>query len=124
MCSLSGLQVTRLLVMGNICHQRYAHQHLMTLTWTPSPPRLPALYVSLPLVSSPVVIVSVSCWCAVRGYCCVRLFIESIHSLNFASRLSAYIVTLPIYLNLRVPQETLTNTLDPTLLQPSPVILH
>ena len=43
----------------------------LTLTWTPSPPWLPALYMSLPLVSSPGVIVSVSvsCWCAVRVSC-------------------------------------------------------
>ena len=66
--------------MAHTCHQRYTHLRIMTLTWTPSPPWLPALYMSLPLVSSPVVIVFVlvSCLCVVRGSC----YVSFIHSLN------------------------------------------
>uniref|UniRef100_A0A673XBR4 Guanine nucleotide binding protein (G protein), alpha activating activity polypeptide O, a n=1 Tax=Salmo trutta TaxID=8032 RepID=A0A673XBR4_SALTR len=31
-------KVIRLLIIPHTCHHRYAHLHLMTLTWTPSPP--------------------------------------------------------------------------------------
>jgi hypothetical protein len=51
----------RLLVMVQTCHHRYVHLRLIRLTWTPSPPWLPSLYMSLPLVPSPGIIVSVSC---------------------------------------------------------------
>ena len=55
--------------MAHTCHHRYAHLHVIRFTWTPSLPWLPSLYMSLPLVPSPGVIVSVS----VLYLCVVRV---------------------------------------------------
>ena len=63
----------------------------MTLTWTPSLPWLPALYMSLPVVPSPGVIVSVS------GV--VRIMVYLFRPL--ASRLSAHVI-MPINIYLVV----------------------
>ena len=98
MCSLSGLEVTRLLVMAHTCHQRCAHLRVIRLTWTPSLPWLPSLYMLLPLVlyQGVLVSVSVSCLCVVRVscfvLCCVYLLKHSLPEL--ASRLSVHVVTL------------------------------
>jgi hypothetical protein len=62
------------------CDHRYVHQRIMTLTWTPSPSWLPALYMPPTLVPSWGVIVSVS----VSWLCVVVSFFDYItHSLNF-----------------------------------------
>ena len=76
-------------------HHHYAHLRVVRLTWNPSLPWIPSIYISLPLVPSPGVIVSVSCLCVVHVscfvLCCVYLLKPSLPEL--ASRLSAHVVT-------------------------------
>jgi hypothetical protein len=76
--------------MAHTCHPRYVHQRIITFTWTPIPPRLPALFMSLPLVPSPGDIVSVSCLCVVRVSCVVLYYVSFSQSLNVFTPLTCF----------------------------------
>ena len=67
--SLSSARGRQVLNITHTCHHRYVHDGLVRLTRTPSPACLPSLYMSLPLVLSPGVIVSVPVLMSVRSPC-------------------------------------------------------
>jgi hypothetical protein len=81
--------------MAHTCHHHNALLCVIRLTWTPSLPWLPCLYMSLPLVPSPSVIVSVSesCLCVFRVFLvCImlRLFIKTLTPWTCFPTLSAH----------------------------------